>query len=295
MGFKILRADDLTSLWYQVTRWHLYKKEVDLELGIGTNLNNVILEADSAEYDFDLQEVWLNPQRWTRLTREYLDGPELSDFIRRSRVILSGKGSDGVITNFHFKGVTRSDRKHKWGNCLLAATFRGSPKKRGRVTPTLTLHSRVSYNAYMLGLDMGLAHTMTRYITSGSGLDPSDIRIQWHLDVMQLHSFKCLPYLYTQPDLMERLELAKVPPGVEDRGYDRGRLKEYPTWKSILRWWDKVQEFHGTKPVEDEKYGPFKRIRRRYEEYLREEYVPSTPIDTLDFMKVEGFEHGPLG
>jgi hypothetical protein len=275
MSFKVLRSPTQTQLWHDVTRWHLYKEEVDLELGIGTNLNNVILEAESMDFEFDLRDVWLNPSRWTRLTREYLDGPETTDFIRRSRVILNDKGRQGVITNMHFKGVERFDRKHKWGNCLLAATFRGSDRN-DKVRPTLTIHSRVSYNAYMLGLDMALVHVLAREISEGS---PHRIRLQWHLDVMQLHSFKCLPYLYTQPDLMEVLNGAIYEPDFD-----------YPTWNSIRRWWFKVLEFEKEgKTVEEEKYGPFKRIRRRYEEYQQGIFVPSTTVEELDFGKVPDY------
>lgn len=276
MTFKILRAKDQTKLWHDVVRWHLYKEEVDLELGIGTNLNNVILESQSMAYEFDLQEVWLNPSRWTRLTREYLDGPETAEFIKRSRIILSDKGRNGVITNFHFKGVKRSDRKHKWGNCLLAATFRGSDRN-DKVIPTLTIHSRVSYNAYMLGLDMALVHVLAREITEG---EPERIRLQWHFDVLQLHSFKSLPYLYTQPDLMAIL----TEPQDES-------LWELPTWKAVGKWWDKVLEFEREgKTVEEEIYGPFKRIRRRYEEYQQGIFVPSTTVEELNFGKVEGYD-----
>jgi hypothetical protein len=279
-----LRARDQTELWHKVTRWHLNREEVDLELGIGTNLNNVILEAEFMDFDFDLREVWLNPQRWTRLTREYLDGPETTDFIKRSRIILNDKGRSGVITNMHFKGVTRYDRKHKWGNCLLAATFRGSDRN-DKVQPTLTVHSRVSYNAYMLGLDMALVHVLAREISEA---EPRRIRLQWHLDVLQLHSFKCLPYLYTQPDLMQVLVEGELhdpdPMGLT-------MIQRYPTWRSISRWWDKVLEFEASgKTVEEEKYGPFKRIRRRYEEYKQGILVPSTPLSELDFGKVEDFE-----
>lgn len=278
MSFKRLWAPDLTDLWHDVTRWHLYRKEVDLELGIGTNLNNVILEADSMDFTFDLREVWLNPQRWTRLTREYLDGPETTDFIRRSRIILEDKGRSGVITNMHFAHVTRHDRKHKWGNCLLATTFRGSDRN-DKVAPTLTVHSRVSYNAYMLGLDMALVHVLARHISRGS---PERIRLQWHLDVLQLHSFKCLPYLYTQPDLMRVLQQ-------KDSEWAMTAAR-FPTWKSIMRWWYKVKQFEEEgKTVAEELYGPFKRIRRRYEEFQKGILVPSTPIDDLDFNKVEGY------
>lgn len=274
MTFKVLRAPDLTQLWHDVVRWHLYKESVDLYLGIGTNLNNVILEAKSAEYDFNLQEVWLNPSRWTRLTREYLDADELNAFVRNGREIYSHRGKNGVVTNMHFRPVERRAdlRRHKWGNCLLAATFRGTPGS--KVEPTLVLHSRVSYNAYMLGLDMGIAYHLAREITRGA---PHTVRVQWHLDVMQLHSFKCLPYLYTQPDLMGILEAGNLPTYL-------------PTWKSISRWWDNVlQHERNGKPVSEEKYGPYKRIRRRYHEYKEGILVPSTHISDLSFNKVEGY------
>jgi len=275
MSFKVLRAPDLTQLWHDVVRWHLYKEEVDLDLSIGTNLYNVILEADSAEYDFNLQEVWLNSARWTRLIREYIDPLDASDFVRNARIIFETKGKNGVITNMPFRPVERRAdlRRHKWGNCLLAATFRGTPQS--DVRPTLTLHSRVSYNGYMLGLDMGIANVLAREITEGV---PSEVRVQWHLDVTQLHSFKSLPYLYTQPDLMEVLE---------SRPSEMAMVAmKYPTWARILKWWEKVLEFDGTKSVEAELYGPFRRIRKRYAEYKDGKLVPSVHISELDFSKL---------
>lgn len=276
MGFKVLRAPDLTQLWHDVVRWHLYKEEVDLYLGIGTNLYNVILEAESAEYELNLQDLWLNKARWTRLTREYIDPYDLTMFVRNSREILNNKnkGGHGVITNMPFRPVERRAdlRRHKWGNCLLAATFRGAISS--KVRPTLTLHSRVSYNGYMLGLDMGIAHHLAREITEGV---PAEVRVQWHLDVTQLHSFKCLPYLYTQPDLMQVLETGKY----------RDLAQQYPTWKSIERWWDTVLRFEEEgKTVDQELYGPFRRIRKRYEEFQNGKLVPSVHISELDFSKL---------
>lgn len=280
MSFKVLRAPDLTQLWHDVTRWHLYKEEVDLSLGIGTNLNNVILEAQSAEYDFNFQEVWLNKARWTRLIREYVDPHDLTAFIQNSRIIYAEKGKNGVITNMPFRPVIRRGdlRRHKWGNCLLAATFRGTPNS--RVQPTLTIHSRVSYNGYMLGMDMGVVHVLAREIAQGV---PDGIRIQWHLDVTQMHAFKSLPYLYGQTDLMAVLD--KI--GKGDTSFNK-----FPTWYRISRWWEKVLEFDGTKAVSAEKYGPFKRIRRRYEEYQNGIVVPSVHISEMDFSKL-GEEYKP--
>lgn len=277
-SFKILRANDLTKLWHDVVRWHLYKEEVDLELGIGTNLYGVILEADSAEYDLNLRDLWLNTSRWTRLIREYINPLDLTMFVRNSREIFHERGKQGVITNMPFRPVERRGdlRRHKWGNCLLATTFRGTPDS--TVRPTLTLHSRVSYNGYMLGLDMGVAYHIAREISEGI---PGDIRIQWHLDVTQLHSFKCLPYLYTQADLMAVLQK------IEDMEKNDEFLAQYPTWKSISRWWWKVKEFEDAgKTVAEEVYGPFRRIRKRYEEYQQGKFVPSVHISELDFSKL---------
>ncbi len=279
-----ISGGDLTELWYNVTRWHLYQEEVDLYLGIGTNMYNVFLEADSAEFDFNLREVWLNSARWTRLVREYVDPFDATQFVRNSREILEGKGKQGVITNMPFRPVERrSDlRRHKWGNCLMAATFRGTPGS--SVQPTLTVHSRVSYNGYMLGMDMGVVHVLAREITGG---EPDMVRVQWHLDVTQFHSFKGLPYLYTQPDLMEELQK------VEDHEDWILLQKKYPTWKSISRWWETVLKFEAQgKTIDEELYGPFRRIRKRYQEYQNGILVPSVHISELDFSKI-GEDYAP--
>jgi len=67
-------------------------------------------------------------------------------------------------------------------------------------------------------------------------------------------------------------------------------VDRYPTWKAVSKWWDKVIEFERIgKTVDEEIYGPFKRIRRRYEEYQQGIFVPSTTVEELNFGKVEGY------
>lgn len=280
-----VQADNLTDLWHDVTRWHLFQEEVGLYLGIGTNMYNVFLEAETAEYDFNLQELWLNRSRFTRLQREYLHPVDTAQFVRNAKEIFHERGKNGVITNMPFRPVERRAdlRRHKWGNCLMAATFRGTPGS--RVRPTLTVHSRVSYNGYMLGMDMALVHVLAREIVGPKHLD--EVRIQWHLDVTQYHSFKGLPYLYTQPDMMHILERIDRP------GRNEKFLNKYPTWKSISRWWWKILEFEATgKTLQEEKYGAFKRIRRRYQEYQEGIRVPDVHVSQLDFSKL-GEEYNP--
>jgi hypothetical protein len=282
--FKVLRSGDLSSLWRDVVRWHLYKEKVDLYLSIGTNLENVILEAQSMAYDdFDMgRDLWLTPARWTMLMRDYLVPSETRDFVKRSRQILTDKGKSGVITNMAFRGVTRRTDRHRWGNCLLGVTFRGCDVGKSDVYPTMVFHSRVSYNAYIMGLDMAIGHVLAREITQG---EPERIRFQWHLDVVQLHGFKCLPYLYSQPDLMAVLTDSKQ--GIDDAGF----RNEYPTWRCIGRWWDAVRKHEDEgKTLDEELYGPYRRIRRRYQEYLDGKFQPSVKATDLTFDKLEGYK-----
>jgi len=294
--FKVLRSEDLSSLWHDVVRWHLYKEEVDLYLSIGTNLENVVLEAKSMAYDsFDMgRDLWLTSSRWTMLIRDYLIPSETRAFVDRSRQILNDKGRSGVITNMAFRGVARRTDRHRWGNCLLGATFRGCDVGKSDVYPTLTFHSRVSYNAYILGLDMAIGHVLAKEITKGQ---PERVRFQWHLDVVQLHGFKCLPYLYSQPDLMDVLagtsnkehNFRYYRPGIPL--IDNPEFREqYPTWRCIGRWWDAVRKHEAEgKTLDEELYGPYKRIRRRYQEYLEGKLQPSVKASDLTFDKLEGY------
>lgn len=270
---KYLHKDTLTDLWRRQVRWHLNRPTVDHSSGIACNLYDTHLSCDSMEFDFNLQEVWLNPGRWTMLVRDYMDPEATSEFVRKSRSILDGKGKSGTVTEMPFRRNRRTSAKHKWGNCLLGAVFRGYSG--GHIPPTLSFYSRVSYNGYIAGLDLGLAHVLGREISEGH---PSEIGFQWHLNTLSLHPFKVLPYIYGQPDLvaeMSELDTARTVP---------------PTWQQVKKWQVKIEKMHQDgKPLDEERYGAFKRIRRRYEESLSGLLVPDTHIENLDFSKVEGY------
>lgn len=270
---RLVRADTATDLWNKVTRWHLFRTQLDHRSPIACNVNDVFLQARSLDYDFDLREVWLNPSRWTMLIRDYLDPDDLNNFVRGARDIYENRGKTGTLTEMPFRHVQRRAKRHRWGNCLIGTTFRGQADS--HLAPTLTFYSRVSYNAYILGLDLAIASVLAREIAG----DPSRVRFQWYLNVLSLHPFKSIPYLFTQPDLILTLEN----PGT-------GHLA-YPTWSEIDKWFQRIvmYEVEG-KPLEAEKYGPLKRIRRRYQEYQQGIYVPSTPASSLTFDKLEGYQ-----
>jgi hypothetical protein len=167
----------------------------------------------------------------------------------------------------------RAAKKYKWGNCMMAWTFRGGGKGE---QPTLTLHSRVSYIAYIGGLDLALCHVMAREIGERIGVKPADFAFRWHVDSLQFHGFKSIPYLFRF--------------GLDDQlRYDTGQYPsaDYPTLKLVRRWWGvMVDEYERQVPLEDQKYGPLRRIRKRYQEYAGGNPLPSVPIKTMHLDKL---------
>jgi len=66
------------------------------------------------------------------------------------------------------------------------------------------------------------------------------------------------------------------------------RIREkYPTIKIVGKWWDKiVADTENGKPLSEEKYGPLKRVRRRYMEWTEENYQPSVTVENLTLEKL---------
>jgi hypothetical protein len=163
-----------------------------------------------------------------------------------------------------------SPKKYRCGNCMLSFTYRGGNKYE---KPTLVLHSRVSYIAYIGGLDLALAHVLAREIGHRVGRTPEDFQFRWHVDSLQFHGFKSIPYLL-------RFGLEDVLSWENPRYPD----KDYPTIKLVRKWWrDMVGKRERGIPPSAERYGPLKRIRRRYEEHLDGEALPSIPLEHLSF------------
>ena len=160
----------------------------------------------------------------------------------------------------------------------MGATFRGDPKN----NPTLTFYSRTTYIGYMGLLDAAIAHVMTHYITD----DPSRIRFRWHISSAQLHCFKTLPFIFSQPDLYDKLNHC-------NRSLRRSavsfRKRVAPTWYHLTKWYAKILEAfdkHGVDMINHEKYGPYKRIKRRWlehERHLDKNIPPSVQCTELDF------------
>lgn len=287
---------DISEMMSKAIRGQLDCPKPDAVLNIETHLFNTILTADTCDYSLDVgKNLWLNKGRWSRLIKEYISADDLQRFIDQSCEIMTGTARLGATSNMMFRDPDRYAKKHRWGGCLMGASFRGDSRKSGRAT--ITFYSRTTYIAYMGLLDSGIAHLMAKAMckqVNDANKGPwslKDISFRWHLSSQQLHSFKTLPYVYSQPDLMARLNYLK----------DHRRLLESvePSWKYLAKWYFKVtdgwdlwcSERGDNKPngwLSTEKYGPFRRIKRRWLEYkglLKKNVPPSLKISYLDFSK----------
>lgn len=263
----------LTDLWHKSAHKMLFMSadELDFIASIDTMCYDNVLRCDSMAYDFDAgRDLWLTKSRFTVLQRDYLDLYELESFLDRCESIGLGEAKRGVVTEMPCRRHARADKKYRWGNCMLGFTYRGGNKHE---RPTLALHSRVSYIAYIGGLDLALAHVLAREIGQRVGCNVEDFQFRWYVDSLQFHGFKSIPYLF-------RFGLDDVLAEANPRYPD----EEYPTIKLVRKWWIQMQRKREQGiSHEEEKYGPFKRIRKRYAQYLDGPQMDSVPIESLTF------------
>lgn len=290
------KATDITDLMSSTIRGHLNEPSPDAVLNIETHLFNVTLQSESSEFDIDVgKELWLNKQRWSRLIREYVPLEPLNRLIDQAVEILDGSARDGATANMMFRDPDRYAKKHRWGGCLMGATFRGNNKKAGK--PMLTIYSRTTYMGYMALLDAAIAACISREIQKRAKIT-TPIGFRWHISSQQLHCFKTLPYIFSQPDLFEQLEQ------LSKQNLSKDYRAAFPTWYHTTKWYQKILEAWQTHSrngrrtnkaafeamLANEKYGPLKRIKRRWCEhmgYSTKNVPPSLKLDQLDFEKAE--------
>ena len=263
----------LTDLWHKEMERQLFakRKELDFVASIDSIRYDCLLSCDSMEYDFDMgRDLWLTKARFTTLQRAYLDLYDLTTFLERCEQIGHGAAKRGVITQLFAHKHAMREKKYRWGNCMLGWDFRGGTSEQ---QPTLTMHSRVSYIAYIGGLDLALCHVLAREIGQRIGADPRDFAFRWYLASSQFHFFKSIPALFGH----------NLEPIILD-GEGEYPSRKYPTLAGVRKWWRMVaQKYEDDIPLETEKYGPLKRIRRRYGEWKDGEPVPSVPLSQLSF------------
>jgi hypothetical protein len=270
----IAEYENMSDLWRLTVRsmWRgtVENGRIDLVGSADVISYDNLLVASSMDFDIDLgRDLWLNGARWTRLVRQYLDLSDTRAFIDRAADIGLGEGAKGVVTQMPCAPVTREAKKHRWGNCMLGFTYRGNRRYAGEPGgPTISMHSRVSYVAYIGGLDLALACVLAREIGRRIDVPLSDFQFRWYVDSLQFHGFKSLPFLY-KSEYIHDLERPVL-------------RKKYPTMNLVGKWWDRIVTAEETgKTLESERYGPLRRVRRRYREYCAEDFLPSVELKDL--------------
>jgi hypothetical protein len=241
---------------------------------------NMTIKANSCNYTLDVgKNLWLNKGRWSRLIKEYVIKEKMDIFIEQCRGIILGAAPLGAIPGLIFNDPVRSVIKHRWGGCLMGATFAGGKS----LEMTLSFYSRTSYIGYMGFLDAAIAHVIARKITEETDKTPNDIKFVWYLASQQMHYFKIIPYMLSQPRLFEHLQW------LEQHRYKLGTSTS--SWKQIGRFYCRIvddYEKYGKGMIDKEPYGPLKRIKRRWMEhmgYSKQLPPPSLPVSELDFSK----------
>lgn len=288
-----VRADDMTELWFKLNNKLLWSKEEDVAYfsSLDTMVGDGLGIADSAEYKLDIgQDIWVTPNRWNTLIKQYLDPERLFAWLEGVKDISTyNRGITALDMNEVKRTVVAANaraNRRKYGGCMRMLTYRAFPR------PTVTLYSRTSYLGYIGALDMLLAHKVIELAADmiGEGLKVSDFQFRWHCEVFQLHGFKSAAFVFASGQdhlLSEPWPTKKY-----------GPLEQYVTWTLMRNWWKRMMKHdaNGLK-YNEMKYSAEKRIRRRWHAqtgidqtpFLSGEkaYMPlSTPIEliTLDRM-----------
>lgn len=271
---------------------------------IDVQFHNVVAEADSMEWDFDLKDLWLTPSRWTTMVRQYIDPEQFSIWLQNidEKIGTRDRGISTLRTNsVPPKRQSNGKVTRRWGSCMLALTYKAIPQ------PQITLYSRTSYLGYIGALDLSVAWMMGRYVARQLGMDMKDLKFVWYNEMMQFHGFKSLAYIFNfAPDLVPYLEKRDLSPkGIAAVNARPGLLMSRKWLQKVRKQYEDDGRMYG-----DEKYNTFLRIIRRYhtevrgydfarqfesvgvnkteEGKVKKAYAPlaSCPVSQLDFEKI---------
>lgn len=281
-----------------------HSKDMDMINSVDVQKHNVIATADSMEWDFDLQDLWLTRSRWTTMIRQYINPIAFEAWVNTAGQKLKGRkrGVSVMRTNEvqRRESPTRNGETTRtwrtWGSCMLAIGYRAMP------SPQITLHSRTSYLGYIGALDLSVAYLCAKAIAEQVGLKTKDIRFVWHLEAAQFHGFKSLAYLLADDDAREHFMSFSVG---EDDLADRQFKKEQPGLFISRKWMKSFENDDAEgKTYGDMNFGQTRRIRKRWHTQVmgydygepfvggdhrsasqnnRFKLLPSAHVDTLTF------------
>ena len=242
--------------------------ELDVISTVDVQRHNILAEAESMSWDFDMKDMWLTPSRWSMMVNQYLDPEELEAWINRCTAKIGRKGrgiavmrtktvaARGGAATGHTNKETR-----RWGSCMLALSYKALPR------PQITLYSRTSYLGYIGALDLTVAWMAGQYLAKAMGMKVEDISFVWMNEAIQWHNFKSAAFLLNHPDkkrrkAYRRLVLKKEKKLTSD---ELRTIADSPALRLTRKWFAKViQEDKDGRTYGDMTYNTFRRIVRRY-------------------------------
>ena len=265
--FEAATMTDLHTLMCESLIW-AKPGELDVISSVDTQKHNVIGEAASMDWEFDLKSMWLTKSRWTMMTRQYLDPEELQAWIETvtSKIGLRGRGIAVMRTKTvkprggAATGHTNKETR-RWGSCMLAISYKARP------APQITLYSRTSYLGYIGALDLSVAWMVARYLAKAMNVDVSTFRFVWMNEAIQWHNFKSLAYMLNNGDADKRKSYRRLLTKGTTKldPHEVGYIEQCPTIELSRKWLRKVMaEDQGGMTYGDMTYNTYRRIRRRW-------------------------------
>jgi len=277
-------APTMTELYDQLVESLIHAKpdEIDLNTSVDVSIHDVIAEADSMDWDFDMKSAWLTKGRWAMMLRQYIDPEDLEAWIGRvtSKIGTKHRGIAVLRTKIvkprggaatgHTNKETRS-----WGSCMLNISYKALP------VPQITLYSRTSYLGYIGALDLTVAWVIGRYLAKELGIDVKDIKFVWVNQAIQWHNFKSLAYMLNHVDETKRVHYRRLlmEPSSELKGVEKREIVDHPAIKGSRKWLQGIlKDDRAGRTYGDMTYNTFRRIVRRFH------------TEVLGLEAAEGFE-----
>lgn len=267
---RTFQAATLTELHDQMCSALVEATEDQLDVisTVDVQIHNVIAQADSMEWDFDLKNMWLTKSRWSMMVNQYIDADELKAWVDQitSKIGVKGRGIAMMRTKIvkprggAATGHTNKETR-RWGACMLAISYKAIPE------PQITLYSRTSYLGYIGALDLSVAWMVAKTLGEAMGMKPSDFKFVWMNEAVQWHNFKSLAFLLNHPEkkrrkAYRRLLMKPLKKLTED---EIQTLKDSPALTLSRKWLAKViKEDKDGVTYGDMTYNTYRRIRRRW-------------------------------
>jgi hypothetical protein len=265
------------------------EKELDVVSAVDVQFHNVIAQADSMEWDFDLKNLWLTPQRWSMMSKQYIDPVRFQEWLTMCTRHLGTKhrGIALMRTNeVKARGGPAQGNKEtrRWGSCMLALSYKAIPE------PQITLYSRTSYLGYLSGLDLSVAWMCGYYLAGELGCKVEDFKFVWMNEAMQFHNFKSLAYMLNHEDPKRRKRYRTWLTASDEKLEKKGRMEEVlerPAVKLSRVWMQRLMKMdRDNLTLGDMTYNTYRRIRRRYHTEV---------LGYEEACKYEGWSHYKMG